>query len=142
MTLTELSAAIAETGDSWIVPGVAVRDPENPSVRQWRNCGPSPHRAKDRDLWVGPFLPGGLCIHTDFARAESCDRAIAAGPDLTDLATIGALYMLIRKHDPRLTQNIVSLEVGVVSIGGRLGTSDAEAIGKCYLDCVKEPANG
>lgn len=88
LPLKNLAARIAASGHAWIKPGVRVVDPRTGAA--WRRTG--------QPAWKRDNYAAGL---ESERFDESTARAILAGPDLDDAATVGVLWGIARKavHD-------------------------------------------
>lgn len=92
----QLSAAIAASGNEWQKPGVRVVDPVTEAA--WRLSGRSWRNAENSQADV---LLMKSCMESDMGgpshmnESDAQNRAIAAGPDWHDDATVGVLLGLM-----------------------------------------------
>lgn len=100
--LQALSREIAATGDAWVKPGVACVDPLTST--QWRRVNANGSPGWVHDTEDGHHAGMVACVRdyelgdANDGQAESVTRAIAAGPDLTDAATLGVLLGMMPLH--------------------------------------------
>ena len=134
-TLAVLAKRIAETSDAWFLPGVRIVDPQTGASMRFRAWVP-PKETKEL-VWVRDNYgetENHLFFVGDREWYRMIQRGVAAGPDLTDAATLGALCP---NGQIRLTRDLLLWQAWKEGCKGE-GQSREEAIAKAWLKANEE----